>query len=83
MRADNEDPMRQVTFKSGKVQELHVCKRRVGKPKLDWVHEGKVQAWKQFRSEINQSQSNNPGKKRKYKGSQDCHLITRALDKKY
>ena len=45
VRAENNDPMRQVMFRSGRVEELHVGKRRVGKPKLDWVRQGKIQVW--------------------------------------
>ena len=46
IRAGSEDPMRQVTFKEGCVKELRAGMRRVGKPKLDWVRQGKVQVWK-------------------------------------
>ena len=85
VRADNDDPMRQVTFKSGCVKELNVGKRRVGKPKLDWIIQGKVQVWKKFCSEIDQSHTRNPEKRRKHKGklNRNIKLIEWAMDKKY
>ena len=46
IRADNEDPMRQVALKQGSIKDKNVGKRRVGKSKLDWVHEGRTSAWK-------------------------------------
>ena len=49
VRAGNEDPMRQVTFEEGCVKEPKVGTRRVGKPKLDWVRQGKIQVWKKTR----------------------------------
>ena len=85
VRAEDDHPMRQVTFKSGRVEELNVGKRRMGKPKLDWVRQGKIQVWKEFRAEIDQSHTRNPEKRRKHKGnlSQDINLITWAMDKKH
>ena len=85
VRAGNDDPMRQVTFKEGCVKELKVGTRRVGKPKLDWIRQGKIKAWKKFRSEIDQSHSRNPDKRKKYKGKleQDISIIEWAMDKKY
>ena len=47
IRTGNEDPMRQVTFKEGCIKELKVGTMRVGKPKLDWLRQGKSQVWKQ------------------------------------
>ena len=69
VRAENDDPMRQVMFKSGRVEELNVVKRRVGKPKLDWVRQGKIQVWKKFRAEIDQSHTRNPEKRKNIKRS--------------
>ena len=85
IRAENEDPMRQVTFKEGCVKELKVGRRRVGKPKLDWVRGDKIQMWKKFRSEIDQSHRRNPERRRKSKGKleQYIRIIEWAMDKKY
>ena len=85
IRTGNDDPMRQVIFKEGCVKELKVGTRRVGKPKLDWVRQDKIQVWKKFRSEIDRSESRNPDKRRTYKGKleQDISIIGWALDKKF
>ena len=53
--ADNADPMRQVALKQGSIKDKKVVNRRMGKPKLDWVQEGRKSAWKTFRCEIDQS----------------------------
>ena len=45
VRADNKDPMRQVTFEKGNVTERTVGKRRVGKPKLKWTKTTMQEAW--------------------------------------
>ena len=65
---DNEDPLRQVAFKAGSVKGARVEKRRTGKPKMDWIWEGKKQVWKKLRHETEQSERRNPGRRRKCKG---------------
>ena len=84
-RADNSDPMRQVAMESGKIKGRKVGKRRVGKPKLDWVHEGKQSAWKTFRNEIDESARRHPNRRRKYtaKLEQDMQILAWAIDKRF
>ena len=55
----------------------------MGKPKLDWVHENRKKAWKQFRKETDQSHRRNPDKRSKHKAtfSQNISIIRWALDK--
>ena len=53
IRAGNEDPMRQVTFKKGCIKELKVGTRRVGKPKLVRAGQGKNQVWKKSGQKTN------------------------------
>ena len=54
VRAENLDPMRQVTLKKGSIKSIATGTRRVGKPKLEWVHENRKDAWKQHRTEVDQ-----------------------------
>ena len=49
VRAEDEDPMRQVALEKSTIKNKAAVKRRVGKPKLDWVHENIKNAWKQLR----------------------------------
>ena len=62
-----------------------VGKRRVGKPKLYWVQEGRKSAWKIFRSEVDQSGRRNPDRRRKYKAkfSQGIQTMEWALDGRF
>ena len=55
----------------------------VGKPKLDWVQEGRKSAWKTFRSKIDLSGSRNPDSRINYKAnfSQDIKIMEWALDR--
>ena len=48
VRTSNEDPVRQVTLEKCTIKNKATVTRRVGKPKLDWVHET---SWKTFRKE--------------------------------
>ena len=41
IRADDSDPMKQVALRDGSIKGTKIGKRRVGKPKLDWIQEGK------------------------------------------
>ena len=85
IRADNEDPLRQVTFKEGNVKGARLEKRRAGKPTIYWTWEGKTQVWKKFRHEFDQPERRKPNKRRKYKGkwSQDVDIINLAIDRTF
>ena len=45
IRADNEDPMRQVTFVRDSININYTNKRRVGRPRGKWVESTLKQAW--------------------------------------
>ena len=49
IRADNNDPMRKVTFAANTIEEWGFDKRRVGRPKDQWLFESKRTAWKKCR----------------------------------
>ena len=85
VRAENDDPMRQVTLKKGSIRNSAAGTRRVGKPKLEWVHENRKIAWKQHRIETDQSHRRKPDKRRKYTAtiSQDISIRGWAMDKKF
>ena len=40
-RASNEDPLRQVTFQADTCQRVEYGKKRVGKPRQNWIHQTK------------------------------------------
>ena len=45
MRADNTDPLRQVTFQDNSVNRHQVGKKRVGRPKQNWIYATKENIW--------------------------------------
>ena len=71
-------------MKDGTIKGTKVGKRRVGKPKLDWIQEGK-NAWKTFRNEIDESARRQPNRRRKYKAKleQDMQMREWAIDKRF
>ena len=84
IRVDNEDPMRQVALKQGSITDKNVWKRGVGKPKLDWIQEGRKCAWNTFRSEIDQTDRRNPNRRKSgAKFCQNVKIMERALGKKF
>ena len=41
MRAENSDPLREVTFQPDSASRVEYGKKRVGKPSLNWIHQTK------------------------------------------
>ena len=74
--------MRQVALREGSVNGIKVGRRRVGKPKLDWIQEGKS-AWKTFRNELDHSERRHPNRRRKFKAKleQDMQILEWAIEK--
>ena len=85
IRTGNEDPLRQVTFMQGNIKSARFEKRRAGKPKFEWSREWKKQLRKKNRHGTDQSERQNPHKRRKHKGkwSQDVDIMNWALDRKF
>ena len=46
IRADNEDPLRQVTFRQGNMKGARIEKRRARQSKFNWSWEGKNKYWR-------------------------------------
>ena len=40
-RCPDEDPLRQISFKPKTVQRVEYGKKRVGKPRQNWIHQAK------------------------------------------
>ena len=40
-RAPDEDPLRQITFQAGTCKRVEYGKKRVGKPRQNWIHQTK------------------------------------------
>ena len=74
IRADSDDPLSQVSLKPGAATLKKVGKRKVWKPKQDWLQEGMKQTWKTFRHEIDQTGCRNPDKSGKYRDKFEQHL---------
>ena len=78
IRADNDDPMRKVTFAPNTVEEWGFAQRRVGRPKDQWLHESKklygrnADTWKTDKG------IKRKNKRTKYKGTplQDAYIHT-------
>ena len=68
IRADNGDPLRQVTFREGNIRNARAETIRSGKPKMEWSRERKKQIWKKIRHEMDNSDKRKPDKRRKYEG---------------
>ena len=62
LRADNNDPLRQVSFQPGTAYRVQYGKKRVGKPKQNWIHQTKkyvyVEQMHLFSYEESQAQDN-------------------------
>ena len=41
LRADAEDPLRQVSFQPGTAYRVEYGKKRIGKPRQNWIHQTK------------------------------------------
>ena len=44
LRAEDEDPFRQVTFQTNTAYRVQYGKKRIGKPKQNWIHQAKKRA---------------------------------------
>ena len=69
LRAQDEDPMKQIAFKAGTAGEVEADKRRVGNPRVTWQWSAKKIVWKEFRHEAFKVYSRNPHRVRSFKGS--------------
>ena len=47
IRANQDDPLRQVSFMPGTINVLPVESKRAGHPKQDWIYETKKLVWHQ------------------------------------
>ena len=41
LRAEDDDPLRQVTFQPGTAYRVEYGEKRIGKPRQDWIHQAK------------------------------------------
>ena len=45
LRAADDDPLRQVTFQPGTAYRVEYGKKRIGKPRQNWIHQAKKHAY--------------------------------------
>jgi len=45
IRCENEDPLRQITFQNDSARRNIIGKKRVGKPRQNWIHQAKKHVW--------------------------------------
>ena len=85
IRADNNDPMRKVTFAANTIEEWGFDKRRVGRPKDQWLFETKRTAWKKCRHLADRQGHKKQNKRTKYKGKplQEAYLDTWADERRF
>ena len=83
IRADNEDPMKKITFLPNTIEEWGFAHRRVGRPKDQWLHETKKLVWKKCRHMENRQGYKKADKRTKYKGKtlQEAYIHTWAEDR--
>ena len=41
LRTEDDDPLRQVTFQPGTAYRVEYGKKRIGKPRQNWIHQAK------------------------------------------
>jgi len=85
IRADNNDPMRKVTFAANTIEEWGFDKRRVGRPKDQWLFETKRTVWKKCRHMEDRQGHKKQNKRTKYKGKplQEAYLDTWAGERRF
>ena len=85
IRADNSDPMRKVTFAADNIVEWGFDKRRVGRPKDQWLFETKRAAWKKCRHLEDRQGHRKQNKRTKYRGKpvQDAYIHTWADERQF
>ena len=85
IRADNNDPMRKVTFAANTIVEWGFDKRRVGRPKDQWLFETKRAAWKKCRHMEDRQGHRKQNKRTKYRGKpvQDAYIHTWADERQF
>ena len=85
LRAENHDPMRQVTFNKNTGKPVTFTKKRSGKPREQWTEQAMKRVWKEFRHEAPKANASRPNKKRKYKasGRQAKYILQWAKDRKF
>jgi hypothetical protein len=78
IRADNDDPMRKVTFAPSTIVEWGFASRRVGRPKDQWLFESKKTVWKKCRHMEDRQGHKKVDKITKYKETplQDAWIYT-------
>ena len=85
IRADNNDPMRKVTFAENTIQEWAFDKRRIGRPRDQWTEATKKAIWKKCRHMEDRQGHQKQNKKTKYrqKPIQDAYIHTWAEERQY
>ena len=85
IRADNSDPMRKVTLAADNIVEWGFDKRRVGRPKDQWLFETKKAAWKKCRHLEDRQGHKKQNKRTKYRGKlmQDAYIHTWADERRF
>ena len=85
IRGSNDDPMRKVTFKPNSIRNWNTPLRRVGRPREQWIHGAKKQAWKKCRHMEDRQGSSKPDKRTKYKGkpTQEAWIHTWAEERHF
>ena len=66
------------------IKDKATVTRRIGKPKLDWVHENRKSTWGN-QNKVDKMHKQKTDKRRKHKGSvsQYVRIISWAIDKKF
>ena len=85
LRAEDSDPFRQVSFRSGTAREIEADKRRVGKPRVSWQSSAKKIVWKACRGEAPKLSSKYSFRIGSHKGNhrQDIFMFEWAENRKY
>ena len=73
IRANSEDPLRQVTFEDDSASRLKIGKQRVGRPKQNWTRYTKEAIWKDILNKFD---------KYKEKDEQDALIYEAAVQRK-
>jgi hypothetical protein len=85
IRADNNDPMRKVTFKPNSIRNWNTPLKRVGRPREQWILGAKKQAWKKCRHMQDRQGHIKPDKRTKYKKKpiQEAYIHTWAEERHF
>ena len=73
LRADNEDPLRQVSFQPNTAYRVDYGKKRIGKPKQNWLHQTKKYVYTDVLHFFSYEETN----------AQDKQLLTHAQQRRF